>query len=55
MLALRLLCDRPQMITSVFSGYAKESNDLPEPGVPYYGGPMCFQSASTTPSKPSPC
>ena len=42
MLALKLLCDRRQMVQSVFSGYAKESNDLMGPGLPYYAGPSVF-------------
>ncbi|HWI70961.1 MAG TPA: ABC transporter substrate-binding protein, partial [Baekduia sp.] len=34
--ALKLLCDRQQMVDSVFSGYASQSNDLYGPGLPYY-------------------
>ena len=35
-LALKSLCDRPQMVESVFSGYARESNDLFGPGLPFF-------------------
>jgi peptide/nickel transport system substrate-binding protein len=42
MVALKMLCDRPQMVESVFSGYADEGNDLIGPGLPDYAGPDVF-------------
>ncbi|HWI74862.1 MAG TPA: ABC transporter substrate-binding protein [Baekduia sp.] len=33
-----MLCDREQMIQSVFSGYAKPSNDLTGPSLPHFAG-----------------
>src|SRR5438093_6537279 len=42
MQALKLLCDRPRMVQSVFDGYAQQSNDLFPPGYHYYAGPDVF-------------
>src|SRR3954469_55072 len=39
MQALKLLCDRKQMVESVFSGFAQQSNDLMGNGLPYFPGP----------------
>jgi peptide/nickel transport system substrate-binding protein len=42
MQALKLLIDRPQMVQSVFSGYAEESNDLQGFTLPQFPSPDVF-------------